>query len=79
MVRKVVSKDELLQKLNDELSRIPEFYECHYEDVEKLTEPDDAGCNWGHPLLVCKGTHPNMLKPEGFRIAKDLQKDYNLS
>lgn len=79
MARKVINKEELLLKLNEELGRLPEFYECRYEDVERLPRPDKDGCNWGHPLLICKGTHPNMLKPEGFRIAREFQKEYNLS
>ncbi len=79
MARKVVPKKELLEILNGELRKFPEYYECYYEDVEKLSEPDETGCNWGHPVMVCKGTHPGMVKPEGFRIPGDFREEYNLS
>jgi hypothetical protein len=79
MARKIISKMELLEKLNTELSKYPEYYECRYEDVEQFDAPDETGCNWGHPLLVCKGTHPDMIKPEGFRLPLDLREEYNIS
>ena len=77
--REVISKEELLRKLNEELSRHSEYYLCKYEDVTKLDAADETGANWKDALLVCSGMHAGTCKPTAFELVNEMRKKYNIS
>jgi hypothetical protein len=78
MERQTLNKAELLNILNAGLAKLPDYQECRYEDVTKLDQPDETGCNWKDAMLRCSGMHPGTCQPAGFKILEEARKKYNL-
>lgn len=55
MKRQILKIDELLARMNSELSRFDTCVECRFKTVVPLRELDEEGCNWSHANLNCRG------------------------
>jgi len=79
MERILVSVEELLFILNDELSKYEEFRNCRFENPPtKLLIPDEDGCNWSTIHIRYKGVSTEVGRPVVERIVTQARKKYNI-
>ena len=79
MDRKIVSENELLEILNKEFSKYPDYSQCRFIDMGyKLTELDKDGCNWSRANFKCSGVPVEACSQIAARIVTEAKKKYNL-
>ena len=79
MDRRLVSVEELLSILNDELSKYEEFKDCRFENPPmKLLVPDEDGCNWSAIQIKYIGVSDEVGRPVVERIVAEARKKYNI-
>ena len=80
MNKQIVSVDELIAILNEELSKFDECEGCRYTNsVTRLRETDPNGCNWSSVTLQCSGVSSKPCKPISLEIIYKAKQKYNLS
>ncbi len=78
MDRTEVTKQELVEIINDELKKHETCEECHVNAITSLAEPDPEGCNWSEPYVTCSGTPAEVCRPTAARVISKLRAEYNL-
>jgi hypothetical protein len=78
MERKEVSEEELLMLLNAELSKHNEMNQVVFTSIERLAEPDGAGCNWAKAHVKSSRVPHYVAAPVTGQIVAEARKKYNL-
>ncbi len=79
MERTLVSGDELVKILNEELAKYEECKDCSFHAPPfKLVEPHKDGCNWSTINLRCSGVPHEICSPFANRVVTEAQQKYNL-
>lgn len=79
MERKIISEEELLSILNNELSKYEECRNCRFDNPPlKLMEPDKDGCNWSTIYMRCSGVSSDICWQFADRIVFEARKKYNI-
>lgn len=80
MERELVSPNELVDILNSEFSKYPEYYPacCFRGTPYKLIDPDREGCNWDVPQVQCSGVSGKSCAHIVSKILTEAKKKYNI-
>lgn len=79
MSRKLVSKNELLNLMNNLLHENDEIKDCRFTSVLKLQETDSNGCNWSMGYgLNCSGVPPEVFAEPARQVVETHMQKYNL-
>lgn len=78
MVRKIVSQEQLLALLNNELHAHAECSQCRFTSVQKLADIDNIGCNWSHANLNCSGQPTAICRPVAEQVLAKAKEAYNV-
>ena len=90
MARQILKIDQLLERMNQELSRYDTCVECRFRSIMPLGGVDKSGCNWSHANLNCCGypaavAHSTSLcqpsivcQPIVARVIAEAKKKYNV-
>jgi hypothetical protein len=79
MDRKLVTREELLAILNEELKKREGMENYSFTSVGyELVEPDAEGCNWSTPVLRGSGVPLEPCIPIARRVVEEARKKYNL-
>ncbi len=79
--RQVVSKDELVRIMNEELGKYEECKDCRLREPDSLIEPDETGCNWSLDkpgALHCSGVPTEVCAPFAYRVIAEAMSKYNI-
>ena len=77
MNRKIISYDELLLWMNDELHKHEDFKDCELTSVTQCEE-DEIGCNWTNPNLTGHGVPVDVCNQKAFEIAEQARQLFNV-
>lgn len=78
MARNLLTEEELVSRLNQELRKHGECDDCKFEHVRKLTGLDSEGCNWAEPNLRCSGVPADVCVPSAKQVIREARAIYNL-
>ena len=78
MKRQILKIDELLDVLNDELSRFDTCVECRFKSIIPSGDLDETGCNWSHANLNCRGYPATVCEPAAARVMAEAKRRYNV-
>ena len=79
--RELVTVEQLLEILNDRLSRSDACDDCRFDGpVYRLRGTDDLGCNWDRGLtLRCSGVSPAPCAGHADQVIFEVSERYNLA
>lgn len=78
MPRKMLSENDLLRVLNDEISTKDECAGCKFTSVVRLKDADETGCNWSHANLRCSGRPADVCCAVADRVISSTKDKYNI-
>jgi hypothetical protein len=79
MERMLVSEQELLRILNEELKKVEDSEGYRFGNgVLRLTDTDEDGCNWSTVYLRGSGVPVELMAATAARIVTEARKKYNI-
>ncbi len=76
--KKLISEIELLNILNNELEKHPEYKVCHFNSVQRIIPDSPSDCNWSGAWKNCGGPPPVGWEHVASKIVTEAQAKYNL-
>jgi len=78
MERKLVTEEELIAVLNQELHKTENPEDYRFENIIRLVDKDKDGCNWSEVFVRGSGVPVKAVLPLADRIVHEAKKKYNL-
>ena len=78
--RKPVTKEKLLDILNNEMKKDPEYKDCKIDEIRKIPTKDPTDCNWSEIHIQHERCciDSDGCRRFAFEIAKEAASKYNL-
>jgi hypothetical protein len=74
----LVSEEELVAILNEELAKHEAYERCQFIDIKMLRDENSEGCNWYEAELRGGGVPIEICKTDAHRIVYEAMKKYNV-
>ncbi len=78
MERTLVTENELLAYLNNELEKAGHSEQCIFDYISRLKIDDRTGCNWAYADMKCQGASENACPPFAEKIVAEARAQFNL-
>jgi hypothetical protein len=78
MRRIVVSQENIISWLNDEIAKHEECIDCRVTSITRLEEQGEDGCNWVAKNLRCSGTITRVCQPVLEQVIAQARAKFNI-
>ena len=76
-MRRIVSEEELISWMNEQLHIEEDYRDCQFTSVYKLADQDSEGVNWSTPRLRCSGAPASICTARASVIEVEARAKFN--